>query len=366
MEPPRIFESAAIKAIVALAQKVGPTDIPVLIAGETGSGKEIIAELIHAHSPRRAKEMVCVNCAGLPPDLVESELFGSIKGAFTGSTAERMGLVKYANGSTLFLDELSEMPLGLQSKLLRFIQDRQVRRVGGVAAELVDTRIIAAVNKDPRLCIAEHRLREDLYYRLSTLTLTVPPLRHRPEDIIPMAKAYLTFFSEQFKRLTPVMSPVIEDLLRGYHWPGNVRQLLNEMNRCALLCNGKINVGDLNIEPDAVASASDKSVGGLALGEAKTILEMLAATRYNCNAACSRLGISRGTLYAKIKKYGITMPAKRARVAQRSPHHSAHAAPSSAPPLSPKPARPSPRSAEPPAEPPASGFAGLQGEAFLD
>ena len=365
MESPRIFESAAIKAIVALAQKVGPTDIPVLIAGETGSGKEIIAELIHAHSPRCAKEMICVNCAGLPADLVESELFGSTKGAFTGSVSERVGLVKYANGSTLFLDELSEMPLGLQSKLLRFIQDKRVRRVGGVADELVDTRIIAAVNKDPRLCIAEHRLREDLYYRLSTLTLTVPPLRQRPEDIIPLAKAYLAFFSEQFKRSTPAMSPAIEDLLRSYHWPGNVRQLLNEMNRCALLCNGKININDLSVEPGVAAIACDKGVGRLALGEAKTILEMLVATRYNCNAACARLGISRGTLYAKIKKYGITMPAKRGRVAQRSPHHSARAAPSSAPPPSPTPAPPSPRSVEPPAEPPASRFAEWPPEGFL-
>jgi len=374
LEPPRIYESSAFKAILELVKKVGPAEIPVLIAGETGSGKEVVAELIHANSDRRAKEMVCINCAGLPADLIESELFGSSKGAFTGSHADRAGLVKSAEGSTLFLDELSEMPLGLQSKLLRFIQDQRVRRIGSSYMERVNTRIIVAVNKAPRVCVAEKRLREDLYYRLSAVTITVPPLRQRYEDILPMAKAYLQFFSTQLKRQPPVISAEVEQALLTCEWPGNVRQLLNEMSRCALLCNGKVNLKDLDIQMESQSSDSLQqwttvdinTLSELEQSEVRTIIKVLIESNFCRETAWHRLGLSRGTLYAKIKKFGIKTTAKRVRSAAQTPPHNGHVAPSAVHPPSPTPAPPSPHSAEPPVELPASRFAVWPGGGFLD
>lgn len=373
MEPPRVFESTAFKAIITLAKKVGPTEIPVLIAGETGAGKEVVAELIHANSDRRAKEMVCVNCAGLPADLIESELFGSTKGAFTGSHADRMGLVKTASGSTLFLDELSEMPLNLQSKLLRFIQDKRVRRVGGVMSEIIDTRIIVAVNKPPRQCVAENRLREDLYYRLSAITITVPPLRQRQEDILPLAKAYLQFFSDQLKRQPPVIETDTEAALLACAWPGNVRQLLNEMSRCALLCNGKVKPNDLDIQPEtspddvqASVNVDLNSLQELERNEVKTIVRVLRECDFHRETAWMRLGIRRGTLYQKIKDYGIKMPAKREQGAKRTPRRNGHVSPSNGQPPSQVPVLRVPRAVEQSVESPDVRSVGLQEGAFLD
>ena len=230
-----------------MAKKVGPTDISVLLYGETGTGKEIIAKIIHEHSPRKKQEIVCVNCAALPVELADTELYGNLSGAFTGAHEARLGLVGHANGSTLFLDELSEMPLGLQSKLLRFMQDRRVRRVGAVVEKRINTRIIAAVNSDPLDCIAEKRLRPDLYYRFA-ITISIAPLRDRKDDILPMAKAYLDFYCAQLSRPAPVFAQEVEKTMLAYHWPGNVRQLCNEMQRCAVFCNGKVNLSDLNLQ----------------------------------------------------------------------------------------------------------------------
>ena len=235
-----------MKTIVALAKKIGPTDVPVLIAGETGAGKEVVAELIHAFSPRHGQRMVCVNCAEFSEDIMESEFFGSTKGAFTGSN-HRVGIVEDAKGSTLFLDELSEMPLHLQSKLLRFTQDKMVRRVGSNTYTHVDVRLLAGINRDPQHCVADKNLREDLCYRLNTVTISVPPLRDRRADILPLAKSYLKFFCKQYERDIPKLSVRAVKVLMSYAWPGNVRQLMNEMSRCAILCHGQVRTRDLSI-----------------------------------------------------------------------------------------------------------------------
>lgn len=334
-----------MQAIVALAKKVGPTDVPVLIAGETGSGKEVVAELIHANSDRRSKQMVCINCAGLPAELIESELFGSSKGSFTGGL-DRIGLLKHANLNTVFLDELSEMPLHLQAKLLRFIQDKRIRRVGSIGEETVDVRVIAAINRLPADCVKQKRLREDLYYRLGTVTVVVPPLRDRLDDILPLARAYLQFYSAQFKREAPKIDKKVEALFMDYPWPGNVRQLQNEMNRCALLCNGSVNVDDLNIQADLPTSELDiqtyltadvSKMSVIEKGEARTVIKMLLETKWNKHEAALRLGMGRQTLYHRIRDWGIKTPATDAQLAERTLLHSEPSALPAAPAPSPSP-----------------------------
>jgi len=354
LEPPRIFESPAMQAIVALAKKVGPTDVPVLIAGETGSGKEVVAELIHANSDRRSRQMVCINCAGLPAELIESELFGSSKGSFTGGL-DRIGLLKHANLNTVFLDELSEMPLHLQAKLLRFIQDKRVRRVGSIGEETVDVRIIAAINRLPADCVKHRRLREDLYYRLGTVTIIVPPLRDRPEDILPLANSYLRYFSTQFKREPPMIDKKVEAMFMDYPWPGNVRQLQNEMNRCALLCNGSVNVDDLNIQADLPSSELDiqpyltvdvSHFTVIEKSEARLIIKTLLETKWNKHETALRLGLGRQTLYNRMRTWGVKTPTTDAQLAERTLLHSEPSALPAAPAPSPKPVRRAPRTVE--------------------
>jgi len=312
----------------------------------------------------------------LPADLIESELFGSSKGSFTGSL-DRTGIFKHANFSTVFLDELSEMPLHLQSKLLRFIQDKRVRRVGSVGDEPVDVRVIAAVNKDPRACVKENRLREDLYYRLSTVTVLVPPLRDRPPDILPLANAYLNFFSEQYKHKPPVMETAVVEMLSNYEWPGNVRQLINEMNRCALLCNGKISVSDLTIQQDMLTDASEddlqnwlgvpvSSLSELERAEAKAIVRCLIVNKFNKVTASQKLGIGRQTLYSKIKAWGVKTPATDSRVAERTLLHTESAEPKDAPAPSPPPAPRAPRKSERSSAPPAEASEEQSEGGFLD
>lgn len=339
-----------MKAIVALAAKIGPTAVPVLIAGETGSGKEIVAELIHANSDRKSKSMVCINCAGLPAELIESELFGSAKGSFTGGI-DRIGLFKHANLSTVFLDELSEMPLHLQAKLLRFIQYMRIRRVGSIGEETVDVRVVAAINRSPAECVRDKRLREDLYYRLSTVTITVPPLRDRPEDILPLAAAYLDFFSAQFKRKPPQIEKITASALMNYGWPGNVRQLQNEMNRCALLCNGSVDIDDLSVLTGAPTDEGDlqhwtsrnvEEFTSLEKAEAQAIIRDLIASKWNMRRTASTLGIGRQTLYNKLSAYGIKTLAGDAQLVKRTLRRTAPSdlpadpAPSPSPPPAPE------------------------------
>ena len=303
-----VFQSAAMKNVVRTIERVAPSDVSILITGESGTGKEVIADLIHSLSPRSKGPNIKVNCAALPRELIESELFGSTKGAFTGAQADRDGLFRQAEGGTLMLDELSEMPIDTQSKLLRVLQEKEVRPVGGKNSYKIDCRVIAATNRVPQDAIKDGKLREDLFYRISAISVFLPPLRDRREDIVPLASAFLKRFAAQANRVIAGFSPEAAEMIHRYDWPGNVRQLQNEVQRAVLMSEGKvIEEGDLAIQ-SVETPAAQAATSNLTLMEAmerNTIVQMLKDTRGNKLETAKRLGIGRQTLYNKIKGYGI-------------------------------------------------------------
>ena len=300
-----IFQSASMKEIVRTIERVAPSDVSLLITGESGTGKEVIADLVHNLSPRNKGPLIKINCAALPRELIESELFGSVKGAFTGANVDREGLFHQAEGGTLLLDEISEMPIDTQSKLLRVLQEKEVRPVGGRISYKTDCRIIAATNRQTEEAIRLGKLREDLYYRISAISVHLPPLRERREDILPLATAFLKRFDAQAARNISGFTSEASEALRSFDWPGNVRQLQNEIQRAVLMSEGNmIDERDLSI----AAAASAKANPDLSLMEAmerNAILQMLKDTGGNKLETAKRLGIGRQTLYNKIKTYGI-------------------------------------------------------------
>jgi two-component system, NtrC family, response regulator HydG len=301
-----IFQCDAMKSVVRTIRRVAPSDVSILITGESGTGKEVIADLIHASSSRSSGPLIKINCAALPRELIESELFGSVKGAFTGAHSDREGLFRQAEGGTLLLDELSEMPIDTQSKLLRVLQEKEVRPVGGRTSYKTDCRIIAATNRKPEEAIRDGKLREDLFYRISAVSVHLPPLRERREDILPLATAFLKRFAAQANRDITGFSNEAAERLRSFEWPGNVRQLQNEVQRAVLLCEGKVVDGmDLSITSATNESAGDTSFTLLEGVERNTIVQMLKETGGNKLETAKRLGIGRQTLYNKIKAYGI-------------------------------------------------------------
>jgi len=303
-----IFQSPGMKQVVRTIERVAAADVSILITGESGTGKEVIADLIHSLSPRSKGPNIKVNCAALPRELIESELFGSVKGAFTGAQADREGLVRQAEGGTLLLDELSEMPIDTQSKLLRVLQEKEVRPVGGKTSYKIDCRVIAATNRVPAEAIKEGKMREDLFYRISAISVYLPPLRDRREDIVPLATAFLKRFAAQANLVLTGFSPAAAEILRRFDWPGNVRQLQNEVQRAVLMAEGKvIDAPDLAVN-NVQAPAQQADESNLTLMEAmerNTIIQMLRDTRNNKLETAKRLGIGRQTLYNKIKAYGI-------------------------------------------------------------
>jgi DNA-binding NtrC family response regulator len=299
-----VFQSNLMKSVVRMVEKVAGSDVPVFIVGESGTGKEVIADLIHNSSPRANAPFVKVNCAALPRELIESELFGSVKGAFTGATADRQGLFRQAEKGTLLLDEISEMPVDTQSKLLRVLQDKEVRPVGGRGSYPIDCRIIAATNRPIQEAIRGGKLREDLYYRISTITLALPALRERREDIIPLANAFLQRFAAQAGRTFTGFSEPATQSLRAFDWPGNVRQLQNEVQRAVLMSAGPmIEPHDLSISTVAAPAENDLSL--MEAMERNTILQVLQETGGNKLETAKRLGIGRQTLYNKLKAYKL-------------------------------------------------------------
>jgi two-component system, NtrC family, response regulator AtoC len=301
-----IFQCDAMKALVRTVRRVAPSDVSILITGESGTGKEVIADLIHAASLRSTGPLIKINCAALPRELIESELFGSVKGAFTGAHTDREGLFRQAETGTLLLDELSEMPIDTQSKLLRVLQEKEVRPVGGRTSYKTDCRIIAATNRKVEDAIRDGKLREDLYYRISAVSVHLPPLRDRREDILPLAVAFLKRFAAQANRDLSGFSDEAAERLRSFEWPGNVRQLQNEVQRAVLLSEGKIVEGvDLSITSAPSESNGDTSFTLLEGVERNTIVQMLKETGGNKLETAKRLGIGRQTLYNKIKAYGI-------------------------------------------------------------
>ena len=300
-----IFQSPAIKAVVRTVERVAASDVSILITGESGTGKEIIADLIHGLSPRNKGPLIKINCAALPRELIESELFGSVKGAFTGANFDREGLFKQAEGGSLLLDELSEMPVDTQSKLLRVLQEKEVRPVGSRTSYKTDCRIMASTNRTVEEAIKEGKLRQDLFYRISTVSVSLPPLRERREDILPLANAFLKRFAAQAGRAIGGFTPEATLLMQSHDWPGNVRQLQNEVQRSVLMCEGTtIAASDLSITDSPAEVAADKLTLMEAM-ERKAILDILKETNGNKLETARRLGIGRQTLYNKIKSFGI-------------------------------------------------------------
>ncbi|HUD84483.1 MAG TPA: sigma-54 dependent transcriptional regulator [Candidatus Saccharimonadales bacterium] len=300
-----VFQSPSMQTVVRTIKRVAPSDASILITGESGTGKEVVADLIHQFSPRNTGPMIKINCAALPRELIESELFGSVKGAFTGANVDREGLFRQAEGGTLLLDEISEMPIDTQSKLLRVLQEKEVRPVGGRTTYKTNCRIIAATNRQTEDAIKSGKLREDLYYRISAISVHLPPLRERREDIVPLATAFLKRSDAQSGRNISGFTPAATEVLRGFEWPGNVRQLQNEIQRAVLMCEGNvIDASDLSISP-GTASAEAADLTLMEAMERNAILQMLKDTGGNKLETAKRLGIGRQTLYNKIKMYEI-------------------------------------------------------------
>ncbi len=304
-ETPTIFASRAMTDILRLVERIAGSDAPILITGESGTGKEVIADLVHSLSPRPTGPFVKVNCAALPRELIESELFGVVKGAYTGAHADRHGLFVEAARGTILLDEISEMPLDTQAKLLRVLQERTFRPVGGKTILNADCRILAATNRKPEEAIREGKLREDVYYRISAVTIHLPPLRERREDILPLARAFLRRFAAQSGRTISGFSEEAVRVLQCFDWPGNVRQLENEIQRAVLMCeSSKVELHDLSIS----GTVQDMPEGPLTMlenVERDAIRQALARAAGNKTIAAAELGVTRQTLYNKIRRYGL-------------------------------------------------------------
>ena len=303
-----VFQSGSMRDVVRTIERIAPSDVAVLITGESGTGKEVIADLVHAFSPRSKGRIIKINCAALPRELIESELFGSVKGAFTGAHSDREGLFRQAEGGTLFLDEISEMPVDTQSKLLRVLQDQEVRPVGGKTAYKTNCRIVAATNRKPEEAIKDGKLREDLFYRISAISVYLPPLRERREDILPLANAFLKRFASQANRVLSGFTAAASERLTAFDWPGNVRQLQNEVQRAVLLCEGDaVDSTDLSVTKVRAQGEDSPDTNFTLLEgvERNAIVQMLKETGGNKLETAKRLGIGRQTLYNKIKAYGI-------------------------------------------------------------
>ncbi|MBQ1754644.1 MAG: sigma-54-dependent Fis family transcriptional regulator, partial [Bacteroidales bacterium] len=286
-------------AIRKTLEKIAPTDATVLITGENGTGKDVLAREIHAHSLRSGKPMVAVDAGAVTETLFESELFGHVKGAFTDAYADHVGKFEQADGGTLFLDEIGNIPLHLQAKLLRVIQNRNVVRVGGSQAIPVNIRLICATNMDLAALVREGRFREDLYYRINTVHIALPPLRERAEDIVPFANLFLARFAEKYHRSLTGIAPEAEALLQAQPWNGNIRELQNCVEKAVILSDGRqltVNDFQLDARPAPVVSSAD---------EEQRVREAMDRTGGNISAAAKMLGVSRPTLYAKLKKYGL-------------------------------------------------------------
>lgn len=301
-----------VKLLETVAQ-VSPSEATVLISGDSGTGKEMVAGALHYNSPRKEAPFIKINCAAITETLLESELFGHEKGSFTGAHRKKEGKFRLAHGGSIFLDEIGEMSMQMQVKLLRVLQEREVTRVGGEDVIKVDVRVIAATNRNLLKDIEQNRFREDLYYRLNVVELKMPPLKERKEDIPLLAQHYLKSYSEKNRKQVKGFTPHAMDALLKYEWPGNVRELMNVIERCIVLSTGEyIDQNNLpfDFEKDENITISDS--GSLISGdvpleevEKATILNTLESTKGNKSEAARRLGITRKTLHKKLKKYGV-------------------------------------------------------------
>jgi DNA-binding NtrC family response regulator len=308
-----VFKSKVMQEMEELISAMAPSDANVLITGESGVGKEVVANVIHSKSRRAGKPLVKLNCAAFPQTMIESELFGYVKGAFTGAMNDFPGMIAEARGGTLFLDEISEMPADLQTRFLRVLQGGEYRSLGSTRMSKADFRVITATNRPIAQALAENRLRSDLYYRINTFQIEVPPLRERKEDIPPLVTTFVQRFAAQLGKAEPTIAPEAFQKLLDYSWPGNVRELQNAIEYAVVLArNDVIGIKELPAEiqlPPALqttpAPARRSGVASLNDMERETILQALAQTHGNKKRAAELLGIQRPTLYNKIKRYAI-------------------------------------------------------------
>ena len=295
----------AMREIFAIVTRVSRTDATVLIQAESGTGKELLAKAIHSNSPRKSRPFVAINCGAIPETLLESELFGHEKGAYTGAHMQRKGKLELVDGGTLFLDEIGEMSPPLQVKLLRFLQEREIERVGGREIVRVDARVIAATNKDLKAELRAGNFREDLYYRLSVVNLKLPPLRERGEDIVLLANAFLRRSADAQRRKLRFSAGALEAISR-YTWPGNIRELENTVERAVIMARGKqIEVADLGIEVSSEAPDLAPLRETRKRAERETVVDALVRTRGNISQAAKLLGVSRPTFHGMIDKHAL-------------------------------------------------------------
>ncbi len=309
-----VGSSRKMQEIYRLVEMVAPSTASVLITGESGTGKELVARTIHERSPRTSKPFVAINCAAIPETLIESEIFGHEKGAFTGALERRIGCFELAEGGTLLLDEIGEMPAGTQAKLLRVLEDRKLRRLGSKVETSVDVRVVAATNKNPEEAVAKGDLRQDLYYRLNVFNIAMPPLREHKEDLPELVKSLLADLNTKHGRAVAMVSEAVINLLNNNAWPGNVRELRNVLERAAIVCEGSVietrhlppGFGQVTPRPPVIEPNAVRLGVGTTVNEAERllILKTLESTNNNKTRAAEILGISLKTLHNKLKEYG--------------------------------------------------------------
>jgi transcriptional regulator with PAS, ATPase and Fis domain len=303
-----VGESVEWHGVLRDSTQVAATDTTVLVTGESGTGKEVVARFIHAASPRRNRPFVALNCAALPEQLLESELFGYERGAFTSAHQAKPGQIELASGGVLFLDEVTEMSLSAQAKFLRVLQEREFQRLGGTRLIKANIRVIAATNRDLRKAVERGSFREDLFYRLGVFDIQIPPLRNRPADIVPLSDGFLREIGTSFGRPTAVLTREARAALLQYEWPGNVRELRNVLERAAILCaGGPIDASHLRLQSGARSLRDDTT--DLSVVERTTIVKVLSECRGNKTKAARRLGLSRTQLHMRIRKYQLDQAA---------------------------------------------------------
>ena len=304
-----IGQSPAVLAVRSSIRKYAPVDLPVLITGETGTGKEVAASALHGLSARAARPFVTINCGALPSNLVQSELFGHERGAFTGANARRIGHIESASGGTVFLDEIGDLPLDAQTSLLRFLQEGTIERVGSSQPIRADVRVLAATHVDLEMAVAAGRFREDLYYRLNVLRLRMPALRERADDVELLAQHFLDAFREQHSSCARLFSSASKQVMRTFEWPGNVRELLNRVQRAAVVAEGAlISVADLDLQDVSLSHTPRSSLGLTRVTAERDAVEAcLRESRYNISECARRLKVSRVTIYRLCKKHQLAL-----------------------------------------------------------
>jgi DNA-binding NtrC family response regulator len=311
-----VGSSRKMQEIFRLVEMVAPSTASVLITGESGTGKELVARTIHQQSSRRDKPFVAINCAAIPETLIESEIFGHERGAFTGALERRVGCFELAEGGTILLDEIGEMPIGTQAKLLRVLEDRKLRRLGSKTETSVDVRVIAATNKTPEEAVAKGELRNDLFYRLNVFSIHMPPLREHKEDLSDLVKSLIVDIDEKHTRNVAMISEAVMNIFQSYSWPGNVRELRNVLERAIIVCEGSVietrhlppGFGQVTPKPPVLEANAVRLGVGTTVGEAERLLiiKTLESTNNNKTKAAEILGISLKTLHNKLKEYSQT------------------------------------------------------------